>query len=213
MFDWLKDIAGIASAGAGILGAFNAQREPKGAKDIGAASARANAIAEALSNPASPMFQNIAANERQVARDRLIESIGQIVRANRRAMVRNPQGPGFFVNPARRDEAVTRAISQGYENEGLRADERARGVLQAALGAQPVAQNLAGNYAGFNQALRRERDALLPSAFGGISDVLGRVGRSDLLRGLGAGAASASINEPSSRPPWERGMHGLLGSV
>ena len=155
---WLSDIAGLVTAGAGLAKAFGGRKTPKGVAEQTDTARQAALFAAASANPDSPTFRKLAALFAEQNRRANIQGIENIFKQHRRSLARG--GPGFFVNPERRDEAIAQALSRNFQISGEQARLEARKAL---LGAAEGSTGAARAFSYPNYLTTRERDL-------GISD-------------------------------------------
>ena len=152
MFDFLEDLTrndalDLGQAAVGIGGLLLGNREPKGMEELrGLAAQQAGLVASM--NPNSPAFKAQTDIEEQDIRARNLQAIKDAMVANRRAVART--GMGLFFSPERRDEQVSRALMQGYEQSRSAARNAARGYLQSALQANQIAMGAQSALVGAN---------------------------------------------------------------
>jgi len=216
MFDFASDVLGLAEAGAGIAGLFGRKKKSAYEQQNEQQSARANAISEALTNPSSPMFTNLANNHIQLARDARLRGIRDFVSASTRSAKRLPTGPGFIASNPRRDEALMRALMEGGQNEQAQGDLAARADLMGQLTGQTQAANISRGGVPIAWEGQQRRGSVWPGALGAARDVAGSLERSWDSYGPGANPVGGNINESPmtmTNRNFGRGASGMLGWV
>lgn len=160
-FEFLKDLAPILGIGAGIFGATRRTPAPRGTDELMAANQRlmqlyeedrakrnqlldrAGTLDAAAMNERNPLFQALVRREGGNIRGDFITALNELRTQNAKARARRT--PGFFVNPDRRDEAVTQAIGRRFDSAQGDARTAARGYLQNAAN---LTRSTAGQYGG-----------------------------------------------------------------
>ena len=154
-FNFLSAAADIVTAGAGLVGAFRGRREPAVSREQADIARQAAEFARLSVSPNDPKFRNLLALFDERNRRANIQGIENIFKQHRRSLARG--GPGFFVNPERRDEAVAQALSRNFQLGAERARGETReaflGASEAGTGAArglSVPSFLAARYEGLN---------------------------------------------------------------
>ena len=112
LFDFVKDIAGIAGAATGVAGMLGLGRD-SGSKETRRLAQRQAAIAEALADPNSPMFQQARQQAMEQSRTAQLQALRDYMTAQQRQARRfSRQGnvSMYAMNP-RRDEAISRQLA------------------------------------------------------------------------------------------------------
>jgi hypothetical protein len=148
--DSLGDVSFGDALGAGALalGAYSMFNGGGQDKNMKRALDRQAELSGALADPNSPMFQSIEASERAKAHADFTKLINQLAVKSRRQSART--GGMGMIDPERRDEFVSSALSRGESRINDVAKQRAREFLQTALGANTgltQAYGAAGNAA------------------------------------------------------------------
>lgn len=177
LFDIIKDIAGLGATAASIGSVLGLAGSGQN-KAITQAAARQAAIAEALANPSSPMFQQARQQAMEQSRTAQLQALRDYMTAQQR-QARRFAGQGgatsvYAMNP-RRDEAIARQLAAMGQNEQARADAAARAQLTGAVSAgQAAMQGL-----GFAQDSARKamlnRALAIPSVLEGVEKVAARL--------------------------------------
>ncbi len=186
-FGFLSGVADLVTAGAGLVGAFRGRKEPAVSREQADIARQAAEFAELSVSPDDPRFKNLLALFDERNRRANIQAIGDVFKQHRRSLARG--GPGFFVNPERRDESVAQALSRNFQlgAEGARNETR-RAFLDASNASTGAASGLSdpAELAADYEALNRENLASGIEAGGDVLRSLGDVfstrrtwGRSD----------------------------------
>ena len=142
------DIAGILGAGAGIANLFGVGRDRGTERAMRAQAQRAAELSEALANPSSPLFQQMAGEQLQQQRTAELTALRDLANAQMRQARRFPQMAGtgaMFAGGPRQDEMLMRRLAQSSQNEQARANALARQQISSALsGVAPATQALGG---------------------------------------------------------------------
>ena len=166
LFDFVKDIAGIAGAATGVAGMLGLGRD-SGSKETRRLAQRQAAITEALADPNSPMFQQARQQAMEQSRTAQLQALRDYMTAQQRQARRfSRQGnvSMYAMNP-RRDEAISRQLASMGQNEAARADVAARQQLAgAAQGFGSAAQGM--GYA--SEIGRRQNVARMSGLIGGL---------------------------------------------
>lgn len=225
LFDFAKDILGVAEAGAGIMGLFSSRKKSGAEKMAEAQMERANMLSQALSNPNDPNRRNMAENKLQELRRARLEGIRDFVGASARSARRLPSGPGFISRNPRRDEALARALMASGQNEWASADEMAKADIATALTGNLQSAQGARSMVPIQWEGAQRQASMLPSALSAGRDIAGALGRvwtglGGSGGGIGGGVSpvAVSINDPSALGPSRRNVTtsntgGLLGWV
>lgn len=204
LFDFVKDIAGIAGAATGVAGLLGLGRDG-GSKETRRLAQRQAAIAEALADPNSPMFQQARQQAMEQSRTAQLQALRDYMTAQQR-QARRFAGQGnvstYAMNP-RRDEAIARQLAAMGQNETARADAAARQqLLGASQGFGSAAQGM-----GYASELGRRRDvARMSGLIGGLEGIgelatrlPGAINRSAQAFGFESPIQSQSM--PQQAPP------------
>lgn len=153
MLDFLGDLTrndalDIGQAAIGIGGLLLGNREPKGMDQMRNLASQQQALIASM-DPNSPGFKAQTDIEEQDIRSRNLQAIKDAMVANRRAVART--GMGLFFSPERRDEQVSRALMQGYEQSRSSARQAARGYLSSALQANQIGMGAQAQIVGANE--------------------------------------------------------------
>jgi hypothetical protein len=199
LFDFAKDILGVAQAGAGIAGLFKRQKTSPEQKALQASIERSQQLAGALSDPNSPMLRNLSDQKLEAMRTARAGTTREFLGAATRQARRFGSGSSFYGRNPRRDEALTRALAMAGQDERLKADEAARGDIATALSGQNQSGALARS--GIEPAwMQQQRKAtILPGALGAGADLAGALER--MAGGWGGGMAQpvpTTINDPNA---------------
>ena len=166
LFDFVKDIAGIAGAATGVAGMLGLGLD-SGSKETRRLAQRQAAITEALADPNSPMFQQARQQAMEQSRTAQLQALRDYMTAQQRQARRfSRQGnvSMYAMNP-RRDEAISRQLASMGQNEAARADVAARQQLAgAAQGFGSAAQGM--GYA--SEIGRRQNVARMSGLIGGL---------------------------------------------
>lgn len=142
------DIAGVVGAGAGIANLFGVGRDRGTERAMRAQAQRAAELSEALANPSSPLFQQMAGEQLQQQRTAELTALRDLANAQMRQARRFPQMAGtgaMFAGGPRQDEMLMRRLAQSSQNEQARANALARQQISSALsGVAPATQALGG---------------------------------------------------------------------
>lgn len=173
----VRDVLGIAGAGASVAGAFGLGRDRGTEKALLAQAQRATQLSEALTNPNSPLFQSMASDALQEQRTARLQGISDFVRERERQARRFPSSSnvGIYARDPRRDEAIARAMMMAGQNEQAQANQQARQTLSAGLGALGSSMNALGTAGRVRAEGQTARAIGLPSALLGSERMLGRV--------------------------------------
>jgi len=162
-------VSGAAELGKlafGVSQSTKKQKTPKGteealaaAREATAAAKEAQALIKAAGDPNDP--RNIAQTDFEEGKIKsdLVESIRQLIAQHNRARARGTTG--VFVNPERRDEAVSRAMTTGFAEARDQARTRARDFLLRSAAAQSQATGAltgAAGAFGFPTAVNAQTD-------------------------------------------------------
>ena len=176
LFDFVKDIAGIAGAATGVAGMLGLGRD-SGSKETRRLAQRQAAIAEALADPNSPMFQQARQQAMEQSRTAQLQALRDYMTAQQRQarrFARQGNVSMYAMNP-RRDEAIARQLAAMGQNETARADAAARQQLAGGLGAGTEALKGLG-YSGARQRQTAENRLLaFPSILEGVERIAGRL--------------------------------------
>jgi hypothetical protein len=176
LFDFVKDIAGIGAAGASIAGMLGLTGGGTD-KAVRRVANRQAAIAEALADPNSPMFQQARQQAMEQSRTAQLQALRDYMTAQQRQARRfSRQGnvSMYAMNP-RRDEAISRQLAAMGQNETARADAAARQQLAGGLGAGTEALRGLG-YSGESQRqTAKNRLVAFPSILEGVERIAGRL--------------------------------------
>lgn len=199
LFDFIKDIAGLASAATGVAGMF-------GLGQGGASNAtqqlaqRQASIAEALANPSSPMFQQARQQAMEQSRTAQLQALRDYMTAQQR-QARRFAGQGgatsvYAMNP-RRDEAIARQLAAMGQNEQARADAAARAQLTGAAQSYGSAAQGMANAAALGQQQRTARLAGLIGGLEGLGEIATGLPKA-YARGMAAFESPVqSMNQPT----------------
>ena len=200
-FSFLRDALGLAAAAGSVAGMFGIGRD-RGADRASALADRQAAIAEALADPNSPMFQQARAQAMEQSRtaqaQMLRDLVGQQARQARRFQAGG--GAAFYARNPRRDEEISRQLMMMGQNEQARADQAARQQLTGSINAFGTAAQGAGSAAALRQQQRAAQLSGLVGGLYGAGEILGR------LPQFGApvqGPVQGSVNEPRQRSLFE----------
>ena len=201
---WGSVVQTLLGLGGAVLSSKVGKREVSGEEraalsELAATNRQQRQFATASVTPDDPMFRNLSGLLEEKSKRDLAHSLNELMKASRRERSR---GYGPLINPERRDEARSQAISRGFVDAGISArDEARRGLLGAsgAVGAaQPglaqqinilanrsseEAQNRAGTAAGLFDLLNAFRGNVLPTE---REDLSNQVQRSVISRNLGS---------------------------
>ena len=176
LFDIIKDIAGIGAAGASISGMLGLTGGGTD-KAVRRVANRQAAIAEALADPNSPMFQQARQQAMEQSRTAQLQALRDYMTAQQRQARRfSRQGnvSMYAMNP-RRDEAISRQLAAMGQNETARADAAARQQLAGGLGVGTEALRGLG-YSGESQRqTAKNRLVAFPSILEGVERIAGRL--------------------------------------
>ena len=130
-----------------------------------------------IANPASPKYRALAGLYESFNRRAAIDAIEDILKANRRDVSRG--GPGFYVQPERRDESRSRALLYNFMLGRERANLQAQNALAASSGA-------VGNAAGRVTTATGLYPEIAATTMGGATGVTGsRLGQTRALADIG----------------------------
>lgn len=183
LFDFLapaQTALNLAGAGASVANLFGMGRNRATEKAVRAQAERAVQLSEALTNPNSPLFQQMSADALQQQRTARLQGISDFVREQERQARRFPSSSGnvsLFARNPRRDEAIARAMMMAGQNEQAEANQQARQTLAqglGALGASTQALGIAGRAQAQNQLMRQVG---VPSGLFGASRFLGEAAK------------------------------------
>jgi len=193
-FEFLRDALGLAGAAASVGSMFGLGGGGE-SKAIRQAAQRQAAIAEALANPQSPMFQQARQQAMEQSRTAQLQAmrdyLGQQARQARRFQAGG--GTSFYARNPRRDEAAARMITEMGQNEQAKADAAARAQLSGAAGAYGTAMQ---GYDVANRARQQQRAAQLSGLAGGLYGAGEILGRLPLMGQATQGPVQGSVNEP-----------------
>lgn len=223
LFDFAKDILGVAEAGAGIAGLFGRKKVAPEQQALQESIQKSQQLADALSNPNSPILRNLSDQKLQAIRDARRASVAEYLGSATRQARRFAPGASFYGRNPRRDEALTRALALAGQNETLQADEAARGDIATALSGQNQSGALARSGIAPAWEQQQRSATVWPSALSAGRDLAGAL---DRIAGGWGGAGSqlspvaTTINDPNalSGYPQRRSVNtgssgGLLGWV
>lgn len=198
MFEFLapaQTALNLAGAGASVANLFGMGRNRGTEKALRAQAERATQLSEALTNPNSPLFQQMSADVLQQQRTARLQGISDFVREQERQARRFPSTAGnasFYARNPRRDEAIARAMMMAGQNEQAQANQQARQTLAGglqALGMSTQALGVAGQSQAQNQLMRQVG---VPSGLFGASRFLGEAQKS--LGGMGGSTPTSPQN-------------------
>lgn len=171
-FSFLRDALGLAGSAAGVASMFGMGRGQADRRATQMAERQA-ALAEALADPNSPLFQQArqqAMEQSRTAQAQMLRDLmGQQARQARRFQAGG--GTAFFARNPRRDEEISRRLMEMGQNEQAKADAAARSQL---LGATQ-AFGAAGQGYGAAQQRQVARTQGLLGALYGAGELFGRV--------------------------------------
>jgi len=187
------DIAGILGAGAGIASLFGVGRDRGTERALRAQAQRAAELSDALANPASPLFQQMAGEQMQQQRSAQLMALRDLANAQMRQARRFPQMAGsgaMFAGGPRRDETLMRQLALSSQNEQARANQAARQQIAQALGAvQPASQALGGEL-----ERRRSQRGMMISGLLGVPRALRGIEQE--YGGQAVSPVAGTINQP-----------------
>lgn len=193
-FSFLRDALGLAG-GAAAVGSMFGLGGGGESKATRQAAQRQAAIAEALANPQSPMFQQAreqAMEQNRTAQAQMLRDLmGQQARQARRFQAGG--GTAFFARNPRRDEEISRRLMEMGQNEQARADAAARAQLSGAAGAYGTAMQ---GYDVSARARQQQRAAQLSGLVGGLYGAGEILGRLPLMGKETQGPVQGSVNDP-----------------
>lgn len=189
-FEFLRDALGLAGAAASVGSMFGLGGGGE-SKAMRQAAQRQAAIAEALANPQSPMFQQARQQAMEQSRTALRDYLDQQARQARRFQTGG--GTSFYARNPRRDEAAARMITEMGQNEQAKADAAARAQLSGAAGAYGTAMQ---GYDVASRARQQQRAAQLSGLAGGLYGAGEILGRLPLMGQTTQGPVQGSVNEP-----------------
>ena len=133
---WGSIIQGLLGAGGLALSAKIGQREISGEEkaalnELSATTRQQRQFATAAITPDDPLFKNLSGLMEERAKRDLAHSLNELMKRSRKEVSR---GYGPLLNPARRDEARSQAISRGFVQAGEGARDETRRSLLAASG-------------------------------------------------------------------------------
>jgi hypothetical protein len=220
LFDFAKDILGVAEAGAGIAGLFGRKKVAPEQRALQDSIQRSQQLAAALTDPNNPMLRNISDQKLQAIRDARLASVRDYLGSATRQARRFAPGSSFYGRNPRRDEALTRALAMAGQNERLQADEAARGDIATALSGQNQAGALARSGIGPAWEQQQRSATVWPSALSAGRDLAGALDRISGGWGSQMSPISTTINDPNAlggytgpRSVDRRMSGGLLGWV
>lgn len=176
LFDIIKDIAGIGAAGASIAGALGLTGGGTD-KAVRRVANRQAAIAEALADPNSPMFQQARQQAMEQSRTAQLQALRDYMTAQQRQarrFARQGNVSMYAMNP-RRDEAISRQLAAMGQNETARADAAARQQLAGGLGAGTEALKGLGSSGSLQRQTAQNRLLAFPSILEGVERIAGRL--------------------------------------
>jgi len=185
LFDFLapaQTALNLAGAGASVANLFGMGRNRATEKAVRAQAERAVQLSEALTNPNSPLFQQMSADALQQQRTARLQGISDFVREQERQARRFPSSSGnvsLFARNPRRDEA-RQTLAQGL----------------GALGASTQALGIAGRAQAQNQLARQVG---VPSGLFGASRFLGEAAKT-FAPGTQGQPANPFVFSPSYNP-------------
>ena len=225
--DFLRDAVSIAS---GIAGLTRKTRAPRGTDELMAANSRlmqqyeedrakrnellgrAGTMDLAAISEQNPMFQALARREGSNIRGDFIKAMNDLRTQNLKSRAR--QTPGFFVNPERRDEAVSQAIGRRFDSAQGDARNAARGYLHGVANAM---RSTAGAYQGNPSTSGFAQSATLYGQADARRNVGRDVGMAQILRGIesfanrtATPAQPAATGRPRQRTGFGGGTHSGL---
>lgn len=196
-FEFLRDALGLAAAAsaAGSMFGLGSGGESKATRQ---AAQRQAAIAEALANPQSPMFQQARQQAMEQSRTAQLQALGDYLGNQARQARRFQAGGGtsFYARNPRQDEAASRMVMQMGQNEQAKADAAARAQLTGAAGAYGTAMQ---GYDVAARARQQQRAAQLSGLIGGLYGTGEILGRLPLMGQPTQGPVQGSVNEPKSQ--------------
>lgn len=207
LFDFIKDIAGLAGAATATASLFGLGRGG-GERRASQLAARQADIAEALANPQSPLFQQARQQAMEQSRTAQLQSIRDFMTAQARQARRfGPGGSGtMMVSNPRRDEMIARQLAMMGQNEAARADTAARQQLSGSMQGLGSAAQLAGLTGALRQQQALNRMAGLAQGLytlGGIAERLpGTVAAGQRVMGFDS-PVQQSVNAPVFSVPAE----------
>ena len=133
---WGSVIQGLLGAGGLFAASKVGQREISDEEraalnELASTTRQQRQFATAAVTPDDPMFKNLSGLMEERSKRDLAHSLNELMKRNRKEVSR---GYGPLVNPARRDEARSQAISRGFVQAGESSRDEARRALLAASG-------------------------------------------------------------------------------
>ena len=211
--DFLSGIGSLISAGSSLAGMLSRDRKPAGYESAVAMSDKYRDLTDALTNPGNPTFVRLRDEEKTRSRDALTQAINEIIMRNRRQITRGPVG--LFANQDRRDESISKALTQGYQDEDYRAGNKARDTIMRALGYAGGGIGANTQLAGFSNQLGFQNAGQIA----GIGRMAGeglktipdlfnlRNNNRDPMSSLAPGSASLTINDDAAQDWYPRGRN------
>lgn len=197
---FLSDLAGVGSFAVGVASLFDKERKPEGLDDFRMAAQRNRDISDQLMNPNDPRFLALAGQEEDKIRGDLSTALKELRTTDLRARARTGMG---VLNPERRDESISQALSRGFADAKERARMNARNYLQAAAAANSGAMSGFAGLTQMNQGINQQNTANRASGFNAMFRGMDALGRSPRLGGsvLSRGPLNGdSRGTPAERP-------------
>jgi hypothetical protein len=192
---FLSDLAGVGSFAVGVASLFDKEKRPEGLEDFRLAAQRNRDISDQLMNPNDPRFQALAGQEEDKIRGDLASALRELRTTDLRARARTGMG---VLNPERRDESISQALSRGFSDAKERARMNARNYLQAAAAANSGAMSGFAGLTQVNQGINQQNTSNRASGFNAMFRGMDAMGRSPRLGG------SSLLNGNPKGTPAER---------
>lgn len=179
----MSDLLSLVSAIPNLMNLFSGGTTAPYRQQQEQIAGRQNQLSHALTDTNNPLYQQMYGQYKNQASNNLAQSISELQGQNR---LNSGMGRTPLLSRERGGEDMFRAITQGYQNQGVQADQQARSAITQAMG-------------GNTQALAGYNSISPYGAAGNKSQLLGYQGIYDLLRGNQAPQAS-QLTAPNSAP-------------
>lgn len=162
MTDFLSLISGIP----GLLSAFSGAGSAPYLKQQKEIADRQNQYSQALTDTNNPLYQQIYGQYKQQNQANMAQSIAEAQAQNR---LNAGMGRVPLFNNERGSENIFRSLMQGYQNQGVQADQQTRAALQQGLQGNAAAL---GSYNSVTPFATRADSQLQQGGYAGIESLL-----------------------------------------
>lgn len=154
---------------------------------------RRQGLLDSAMNPESPEFKRLQGIHEEALKKGAVEAINESLRAHNRDRRRG--GRGLFLNPERKDEALSKSLTSAHAGAGVAAGQLAKNDLLSAANVNTSLPSSAAQLYAQGDATQRARRYLIPQAFTDFA--------SAGVRGLGM---NSNINFGDSMAPRARSV-------